>query len=221
MKKLIVFDWDGTLCDSVKSIGLSMQAACQDIGISVPLIEKISGVIGLGVNDALHALGIELSAEKIDLLNVRFQVHYSMQCREMPLFEGVKELLFNLTEKGCRLAIATGKSRCGLDAALIEHQIESYFIETRCAEECLNKPNPLMLFNLLNALGFDPSEAIMVGDTVYDLQMATNAGLDSVAVTYGAHKQELLQSYSPLFFADSVSDLYRGLHSLTSLNFEF
>lgn len=214
MKKLIVFDWDGTLCNSIRHIGLSIQAACFDTGYLIPSYEKASFVVGLGLDDALSYLGMKLSYEEKILFTKNFHAHYLKGLDRLPLFCGVVELLSDLINSGCQLAIATGKSRRGLDSALAAHQLDAYFVVTRCADECFNKPNPLMLFELLEITGCHSSEALMIGDTSYDLQMAQNAGLASVAVTYGAHKENTLKRFSPLFLANNIADLDEGLKKL-------
>jgi len=204
---LIVFDWDGTLMDSTAHITRSIQAACRDLGLTVPDDISASYVIGLGLREALQIAAPELSPDDYPRLSERYRYHYLLRDPEIELFAGVPEMLATLREQGYFLAVATGKTRVGLNRALAAVGLTSVFDATRCADETFSKPNPAMLHELTRELGQDLGRTVMIGDTTHDLQMAANAGAASIAVTYGAHPAESLRGLAPRFCANSVSEL--------------
>jgi phosphoglycolate phosphatase len=204
---LIVFDWDGTLMDSTAHITRSIQAACRDLGLTVPDDLSASYVIGLGLREALQIAAPELSPDDYPRLSERYRYHYLLRDPEIELFEGVREMLAALREQGYFLGVATGKTRVGLNRALAAVNLTSVFDATRCADETFSKPNPAMLHELTRELGQDLGRTVMVGDTTHDLQMAANAGAAAVAVSYGAHSAEMLRALTPRFCADSVPAL--------------
>lgn len=204
---LIVFDWDGTLMDSTAHITRSIQAACRDLGLPVPADEAARYVIGLGLRDALQIAAPSLDPCDYPRLAERYRYHYLLKDAQTELFDGVRDLLHELREVGYLLAVATGKSRVGLNRALDESRLTSVFDGTRCADETFSKPHPAMLQELTRELGQDLARTVMIGDTTHDLQMASNAGAAGIAVTYGAHPADALAALEPKFVADSVASL--------------
>lgn len=206
---LVIFDWDGTLVDSEARIVTSMQAAAEDYGWQPALsVEAVRNIIGLALPEAIRELCPGIRPEGVEAIRHGYTRHFLEQSDlEMPLFEGVSEGLQRLKDAGCMLAVATGKSRRGLNQVLPDVGLEGFFAHTRCADETLSKPDPLMLHELLDVTGYDVRQAVMVGDTEYDLGMAKNAGMDRIAVTYGAHHPDRLQVYHPVFTADKFVQL--------------
>jgi phosphoglycolate phosphatase len=205
--RLIVFDWDGTLMDSAAAIVAAIQAASRDLTLPVPVDQKARHVIGLGLADALSYLFPELHAAGYEAVADRYRYHYLARDHEIPLFEGAREMLGELAAAGFLLAVATGKSRRGLDRALDATGLASRFDATRCADEAFSKPHPAMLLELMDELGADAETTLMVGDTTHDLEMARNARVAPVAVTYGAHSRESLSACAPLACLDTVPAL--------------
>ncbi|MGN6669485.1 MAG: HAD family hydrolase [Trinickia sp.] len=204
---LIVFDWDGTLMDSTAHIARSIQAACRDLGVPVPADDAARYVIGLGLRDALQIAAPSLDPVDYPRLAERYRFHYLIKDARTELFAGVRELLAELRSQGYLLAVATGKSRVGLNRALDEVQLTTVFDGTRCADETFSKPHPAMLHELTRELGQDLERTVMIGDTTHDLQMAVNAGAVGVAVTYGAHPADALVKLEPRFVAENVGAL--------------
>jgi phosphoglycolate phosphatase len=209
---LIVFDWDGTLMDSTGTIVKCIQASARDLGLPVPDQRSASYVIGLGLQDAMEAVLPDLDPKYYPLMVERYRHHYLAQDQELALFDGVPEMLVDLAHQGYFLAVATGKSRVGLNRALHTTKLLSIFDATRCADETFSKPHPAMLHELTRELGQDLKRTLMIGDTTHDLQMALNAGASSVGVHYGAHTPEELKSLNPLYTADSVALLHAWLN---------
>lgn len=206
--ELVIFDWDGTLMDSAGAIVYALQAAAVDIGVEPPSEAAARHIIGLGLGDALrHALP-NLPEASYGALSERYRRHYLSRDNELVLFDGVQALLDGLAEAQIPLAIATGKSRAGLDRALALTGIGPRFLASRCADECHSKPHPQMLEELMDEFGVMPDRVVMIGDTSHDLNMARNARVDGVAVTYGAHPAESLLALQPVFCADSVAALH-------------
>ena len=208
---LIVFDWDGTLFDSTGLIVRCMQAACADIGVAVPSAERAAYVIGLGLHDALQHAVPGLPASRYPELGRRYRHHYSASQHDLVLFDGTLAMLQALKQRKHWLAVATGKSRHGLDEALHDVQLKGVFDATRTADETAGKPHPMMLLQLMQALGADPARTLMIGDTTHDLQLAINAGTASVGVSYGAHAPEAFAALGPLHVAQSTADLHAWL----------
>lgn len=205
--RLLVFDWDGTLMDSAAAITASIQAACRDLGLPIPDDGRARHIIGLGLNEALGYLLPELPEARYPQLVDRYRAHFLQRDSELPLFPGALDGLRRLHGEGFLLAVATGKSRRGLDRALQASGLHRYFHGTRCADESFSKPHPGMLLELMDLLGTEPRETLMVGDTTHDLQMAANAGVAALGVAYGTHPRDSLVACSPLACADSFADL--------------
>ena len=208
---LIVFDWDGTLMDSTGVIAASLQEACRDVGIAVPHLREAKFVIGLGLADTLRHVAPGLDEQAQRRLAERYRHHFLARENEMPLYEGVREMLDDLRARGSRLAVATGKARRGLQRVLELTGLGPHFEATRCADEGFAKPHPDMLLMLLEITGVEPRRALMVGDTTHDLELAANAGIEAVAVSYGAHPEDLLATRPALARCASVAELRRWL----------
>ena len=209
---LIVFDWDGTLLDSTATIVASMQAAARDLGLPVPDVRAASHVIGLGLQDAMQRAMPDLDPKSYPRMVERYRYHYLSQDHSLTLFDGVRDMLSDLASQGYFLAVATGKSRVGLNRALNTAGLMSVFDATRCADETFSKPHPAMLHEITRELGQDLRRTVMIGDTTHDLQMASNAGAAAVGVHFGAHPKGELQALSPMFGADSIADLHAWLN---------
>lgn len=205
--ELIVFDWDGTLMDSAAAIVASIQAAAADLGLSPPREDRARHVIGLGLHEALHYVLPELEASRHRQMAERYRHHYLSRDKDLKLFDGAEWLVQGLAMAGHMLAVATGKSRAGLDRALAASGLAARFDATRCADECHSKPHPQMLEELMEELGVPPSLTLMIGDTTHDLEMARNAGVSALGVSYGAHPREALESTAPLRCVDSMAEL--------------
>ena len=208
--RLIVFDWDGTIIDSASSIAECIRDAAADLALEVPTVEQARHVIGLGLHDALRSAVPGLTAERYPEFVARYRHHFLAREDAMGLFPGMRELIQNLAVERT-LGIATGKSRRGLDRALDETRLKPYFRASRCADETQPKPHPAMLQELMAELGMTEKGVLMIGDTSHDLEMARAAGVDAVAVTYGAHPAEGLLSYSPRACVSSVNELKQWL----------
>ncbi len=204
---LIVFDWDGTVMDSTAIIATSIQLACRDLGLPVPSDDDARHVIGLGLVQALqHAVPNAKESEYEELV-ARYRHHFLALGETIPLFDGAREAIIELYEAGYLLAVATGKNCNGLNRALDSCGLGKYFHATRTADQTFSKPNPAMLFELIEELAVDAERVLMVGDTTHDLQMAINAGVDAVGVTHGAHPEDQLRALMPLALVDDFHGL--------------
>lgn len=208
----IVFDWDGTLMDSTATIVQCIQAAATDLGLPVPDRRAASHVIGLSLQKAMEAAIPDIDASFYPQIIERYRFHYLTQDHGITLFDGVREMLEDLARQGYFLAVATGKSRVGLNRALEVSGLKSLFDATRCADETFSKPHPAMLQELTNELGQEMNRTVMIGDTTHDLQLARNAGAAGIAVHYGAHTADDLHALQPLYAANSVAELHAWLN---------
>lgn len=204
---LIVFDWDGTILDSAGAIVHAIQSACIDLDLPPPSDERARHVIGLGLAEAMRHAVPALEASRYAAMVERYRFHYLSGDHQLNLFPGIPELLADLVGRGHLLAVATGKSRAGLDRALAHSGLHPLFMASRCADESRSKPDPQMLDELLEEFGLSAAEAVMIGDTSHDLLMASNAGVDALAVTYGAHTHDHLLEYRPVACLQSVGEL--------------
>ena len=204
---LLVFDWDGTLIDSARTIVACIQAACRDLGLTVPDEARASHVIGLGLKDALSYAIPGLPADDYGRVVESYRRHFLARDAEIPLFPGAQAMLAGLKARGHTLAIATGKSRAGLTRALNNTGLRPLFAASRCADECASKPAPDMLCELMEELGTDAVNTLMIGDTVHDLQMAAHAGVQAVAVSHGAHPKSDLVALAPLACLEDIDEL--------------
>lgn len=212
--RLIVFDWDGTLVDSTRTIVIAMQLAAADVGLPVPTAEQASHVIGLGLHDALRLAVPQLTAERMPEYVERYRHHYLSRDAQLGAFEGVESMLDELAAQGIRLAIATGKSRLGLDRALDQFDWRRRFVATRCADQGEPKPHPWMLRDLAEEMMLSTDQLLMVGDTTHDLGMARRAGSPGIGVTWGAHPRETLVAEPSLALVDTISSLREHLMRL-------
>ena len=204
---LIAFDWDGTLFDSTALIARCIQAACADVGVAVPSLKDASYVIGMGLAEALQHAAPSLPRERYRELAERYRHHYFAKQHEVVLFEGTLDMLHALKARNHVLAVATGKSRRGLDEALSGFDLKGVFDATRTADETASKPDPMMLLELMAEFGVAPQRTLMIGDTTHDLQLAVNAGAASIGVSYGAHDHAAFEAFPTLHVAHSVVDL--------------
>lgn len=207
---LYIFDWDGTLVNSVARIVSSLKLAAHELSLPLLSDQQYQEIIGLGLKEAVDHLypGVDdmLQAAMRDAYSKHFVAADVAPC---PFFEGVTETLQQLLNDGHHLAVATGKSRRGLNRVLVQLDWQDYFHATRCADETASKPHPLMLEQILEQLGYHPDEAVMVGDTAFDLEMAKNAGMRRVGVSYGAHPVSRLAASEPVAIIDNFADLMR------------
>ncbi|EHL23621.1 HAD family hydrolase [Acidovorax sp. NO-1] len=208
---LIAFDWDGTLFDSTAIIVRCIQAAVRDVGGTVPSDKEAAYVIGMGLMQALAHAAPDVPPEKYTELGNRYRFHYVQHQDDLVLFDGVLPLLNDLRERGHLLAVATGKSRRGLDEALHSVDLRGVFDGSRTADQTAGKPHPLMLQELMAEFDVAPERLLMIGDTTHDLQMAVNAGCASVGVSYGAHEPDAFHALKPLAVAHSVLELHDWL----------
>ena len=210
--ELLIFDWDGTLMDSIARIVNCFGNACADAGLPVPPESVMRHVIGLGLAEAVDVLLPGVDNALRERVAARYREHFlHIDQTAMPLFDGVRVGLEELARRGYLLAVATGKSRRGLDRVLQETGMASLFVATRCADEAFSKPHPKMLQDLLDYTGLKVEHALMVGDTTYDLQMARTAAMDSLAVSYGVHTCEVLLAHAPLACLDTFDEVRQWL----------
>ena len=208
---LICFDWDGTLFDSTAIIVRSIQQAVLDVGGAKPTDEAASYVIGMALMPALAHAAPDVPKEKYPLLGERYRHHYLATQHDISLFDGVLPMLADLKGRHHWLTVATGKSRRGLDDVLASRQLHGIFDGSRTADETAGKPDPRMLHELMREFGAEPERTLMIGDTTHDLQMARNAGVASVGVSYGAHEPHDFGALGPRYIAHSVAGLDRWL----------
>lgn len=210
--KLIIFDWDGTLMDSQARIVSCLMSAANDLALNQLTNKQLKNVIGLGLREAITHLYPQLSEEQISRFADRYRYHF-VTANETPsgLFDNVRLMLEQLIAQGFMLAVATGKARRGLDQVLNDTGLSNFFHGSRCADETRSKPHPQMLEELLDEFGVLSHEAIMVGDTGYDMLMARTLGMDALAVSYGVHEKSVLLKHQPLYCVDSISELSQWL----------
>lgn len=210
--KLLVFDWDGTLMDSEARIVSCLATAIADLGLPTLDHDALKNVIGLGMKEAVTTLMPQVDEAVIANFTDRYRYHFlSDHHAPETLFPGAYDMLKSLSTQDSFLGVATGKSRKGLDRSLRETGCTGLFHKTRCADESFSKPNPQMLEDIMDALGVHPNETLMIGDTEYDMQMAKNAGVQALAVTYGVHERERLLAFEPLDCLDSITDVAEWL----------
>ncbi|GAB4397705.1 MAG: HAD-IA family hydrolase [Rhodoferax sp.] len=208
---LLAFDWDGTLFDSTAIIARCIQAAVRDVGAPEPSLAQATYVIGMGLMQALAHAAPSVPPSQYPLLAERYRHHYFAIQHEISLFDGVLPMLQSLKARGHLLAVATGKSRRGLDEALASSTLHGMFDASRTADQTASKPDPLMLHELMAELDVPPQRTLMIGDTTHDLQMARNAGCACVAVSYGAHEPDGLAAFEPLAVLHSAPALHEWL----------
>jgi phosphoglycolate phosphatase len=206
--RLLVFDWDGTLMDSIGTIVACTQATIRDLELGELPEKTIRGMIGLGLRETIEILSPGCDERLFGRILEGYREHWHSTYRDMPLlFTGVGEMLRDLAGEGYLLAVATGKSRRGLDYALEQTGLREVFQATRTVDEAFSKPHPKMLLDVLDELGVSPRDAVMIGDTTYDLEMARSARTHAVGVCSGGHGREELLALEPLACLDQVADL--------------
>lgn len=209
---LLVFDWDGTLADSAQTIVNALQWASRDAGVPIPDDASSRGVIGLGLPEALIQLFPDLDEPTRQQVGQGYRHYYNTNAHEVSLFEGVESAAQEFADAGFMLAVATGKGRGGLNRAMERSGIGHLFLATRCVDECFSKPHPQMLEEIMDELGVVPEKAVMIGDSPFDLQMARNARVASLGVSYGAQPEENLLPHAPLACFDSFAKLRAWLN---------
>jgi phosphoglycolate phosphatase len=206
--RLLVFDWDGTLMDSIGSIVACTQAVLADLEVRDVPEGRIRGTIGLGLRESLDILIPGCTDALFDSILERYRHHWVATFRDRPvMFKGVEEMIRKLVNEDWLVAVATGKSRRGLDHVLDQTGLREVFHSTRTVDEAFSKPHPQMLLDILDDLGVAPREALMIGDTTFDLEMARSAGTASVGVCTGSHCREELMTLGPLICLETVMEL--------------
>lgn len=204
---LVVWDWDGTVIDSIGAVADAIVGAAADLGLPVPSQRDARWVIGLGLLEAIHHAVPAIRREQVPAFVERYRVRYLERDAQLKVFDGIPELLRGLDAAGVPLAVATGKSRVGLNRALVQTGLGPRFVATRCADEGAPKPDPWMLRDLGETLRVRPERMVMIGDTTHDVGMAKAAGAASVAVLYGAHEPETLRASGADAIVASVAEL--------------
>ena len=209
---LIVFDWDGTIMDSTGLIAECIQLAARDQGLPMPSTEDAKAIIGLGVYESTQRLFPELDNGAQTAFALAYRRHFVARDHEAPLYAGIREVLAAIDHPAQFLAVATGKPRVGLERAFAHTGLKSTFHFSRCADEGLPKPHPHMLLKLMDFASVSPQRTLMIGDTIHDLDLAKNANVAALAVTYGAHPADLLATRPSLAMVDTVSELAAWLN---------
>lgn len=205
---LFVFDWDGTLSDSTDKIADCLALAIDELGLAPRSLQERKNIIGLGLSEAILALYPDLTESRIYELRDAYSKHYLLaDAAASPLYPEAEETLIALKNSGHKVAVATGKSRRGLDRVLSRLGMADCFHATRCADEACSKPDPLMLHQLMQQLQVSAGQTIMIGDTEYDLEMAARAGVRSVGVDFGAHEVARLQKHNPIMVISTLSQV--------------
>jgi len=211
--KLIIFDWDGTIMDSQQAIVNTLAGVVSELNLPGRTNDELKNVIGLGLTQAIFLLYPELDDKQNQHFANCYRSAYLSSTQPKPLlFDGAAQMLEQLELTGVMLAVATGKSRSGLQYSLDYSGLSQYFHASRCADETCSKPNPQMLEELLDEFSLLPEDAIMIGDTEYDMEMAHNINMDAIAVSYGVHEQHRLAKFNPITICHDVNDLARKLN---------
>lgn len=213
---LLIFDWDGTLIDSTAKITHCVQQAASQVGLPILPRSTIKTIIGLGLPEAIQTLYPDAGTDIREQLRIAYSDIFlsSDQRSGSDLYEGVESGLQQLKDQGHTLTVATGKSRRGLNRVLSAFNWQNFFAATRCADETASKPNPLMLNQLLAEFNTSADQAIMIGDTTFDLAMAQNANMRSIGVSYGAHPIEQLSALNPISIIDHFSEIHSIIEKL-------
>lgn len=209
---LVVFDWDGTVMDSIGRIVSSMQAAARHSDLLVPSDFAVKQIIGLSLDPALDVLFPGVTADKRQQLFEHYRDHYVIHdTTPTPLFDGVEQVLQQLKAQNVLLAVATGKARKGLQRMFDETGLAKYFDTSRCADEAQSKPHPDMLQQILLELDIKAQHAIMVGDTSHDMKMAQAIAMPRIGVTHGVHGRDVLSQFAPKAIIDTIPELLHVL----------
>ncbi len=210
--KVVIFDWDGTLVDSVEHIASSLHQASVELGFPARELSAYRDIIGLGMVEALQALYPEAAPQELQAIREGYaRYFFARKTTPQNVFDGMAEVVADLKKDNRRVAVATGKSRRGLDPALISSGLGPYFDVTRCADETRSKPDPRMLVEILEHFDADPVDAVMIGDTRYDLDMAQRIAMPAIGVEWGVHQRDELGRYAPVCVTGSVRELRDAL----------
>lgn len=205
---LLVFDWDGTLMDSIDRIVACMEAAANDLALEPLGRNAVLDIIGLGLPEAIATLLPRADQQLRARFADRYRYHFvDASPVPAPLFPGAAETLASLREQGYLLAVATGKARRGLDRALADTGCAHFFHASRCADEAKSKPHPQMLLDIMTQLAVPAHATLMIGDTDYDMKMAADAAVPALAVSYGVHSAERLRQLGPLACLDAIGEI--------------
>lgn len=206
--KVVIFDWDGTLIDSVEHIAESLHQAATDLGYPELEREAYRDIIGLGMIEALHKLYPGISHEEMTQIREGYADYFFAKATTpQNVFAGMADVITDLRAAGRGCSVATGKSRRGLTGALVSSGLGMHFDTTRCADETRSKPDPRMLSEIIEHYNIRPDQAVMIGDTRYDLDMAQRIGMPSIGVEWGVHQRDVLKDYAPHAIVDTVTDL--------------
>ncbi len=205
---LIVFDWDGTLMDSASSIVECLQLTIEEMELEPLSPAALRDIIGLGLSEAIAKLYPDMSVTLNNEFISIYRKHFLSEARQaIPLFPGARATLETLNLRGYLMAVATGKSRRGLNRSLQQTDCDEFFHMTRCADESFSKPHPQMLFDIMDVLNVSPEMTLMIGDSEYDMLMAKQAGTAALAVDYGVHDRRRLQEHQPIHCISDISEL--------------
>ncbi len=208
---LIVFDWDGTLANSTQLIVDAICQASVDVGLTMPSQQAASSIIGLGFREAVYELFGRIPDSLLNQITSRYTLYYGAGENDIPLFDGAQQIIEHLSGRGVQLGVATGKGRAGLNRALDRSGVKHHFMATRTVDECFSKPHPQMLQEMIEQAMTVPERTLMVGDTSFDLQMAQNAGVSAIGVTFGAHPKQRLLAHQPIACFDEFGQLTQWL----------
>ena len=206
--ELIIFDWDGTLSDSVGLITDLMIQSFLLHNVSPPSRMEVADILGIKLSEAFKILLKEKDQNASELIFNSYIDLYNQSSNKVKLFDGVELGIKELHRYGYKIAIATGGGRNYLDSCLAQTSIKEYINVTKTSDDCFSKPHPQMCNEILNELIIEPEKSIVIGDSIHDLQMAKNAGISSLAVTYGAHKQDSLSVYDALDYMDDANMVF-------------
>lgn len=195
MYQLIMFDWDGTLMDSAQKIANCLHASAQEVGLPAVTDQRAKSIIGLGLDDAMNELWPNTPSATVSRLVAAYKHHFvHVDQTQQGIFEGVVDGLTELNKSGAFLAVATGKSRVGLQRVLDDYDFHDYFVVTKCADETRSKPHPQMVNEILEYTSIERINSIMIGDTSFDMQMAASAKVDGLGVSYGVHAEDEIKN---------------------------
>jgi len=212
MYQLIIFDWDGTLMDSAQKISNCIRAAARELNIQEPNDQQAKSIIGLSLHEGMRILFADHDEASINRIVEAYKYHFVTNDKtEQAMFQGVEHGLDRLTERGALLAVATGKARRGMRRVFDQVELEHHFVVTRCADETRSKPHPQMLHEILDFTAIDPQKSIMVGDTTYDMDMASNAGIHGLGASYGVHSAASLNHAKAVNVLDSFTEIVEWL----------
>ncbi len=212
---LVIFDWDGTLMNSVGQIVNALQQSCVDINLPMPSYEGAAYAIGLSIQEVLRQVAPTATPDQLEQLLNRYRYHYLKSENEIFLYPKALELMQSLQQHNIKMAVATGKNRVGLNRVLKTSPLQSFFATTRCADESEPKPSAAMVNEILEELGVHSSQAIVIGDTTHDVWMAKNAKVNVVALTQGAHSRDELEKSEPTLILDHIAQLYEHINRAT------